>query len=95
MMRKANAGKERKDWKPPAGYKSALGKARDEARTVDKRKKAAALESGDGTASDDDDCDFGSQHGIIIQGHRPHSSTSRSLSSRATEDLLSQQVRRP
>ena len=65
MMRKANVGKEKKDWKPPSGYKSALGKARDAARDAEqKKKKVAALENGDDTASDDDDdCDFSSQHG--------------------------------
>ena len=32
MMRDANVGVAKDKWKPPAGYKSALGKARDEAR---------------------------------------------------------------
>lgn len=64
MMRKANVGKEKKDWKPPVGYKSALGKARDAARAAEeKKKKVAALENPEDTASDDDDCDFGSEHG--------------------------------
>ena len=64
MMRKANVGKEKKDWKPPQGYKSALGRARDAARALeDKKKKVAALENPDDSASEDDDCDFGSEHG--------------------------------
>ena len=64
MMRKANPGKDKKDWKPPVGYKFALGRARDAARALeDKKKKVAALENPDDSASDDDDCDFGSEHG--------------------------------
>ena len=64
MMRKNNVGKEKKDWKPPVGYKSALGRARDAAKaSEDKKKKVAALESNEDSASDDDDCDFGSEHG--------------------------------
>ena len=63
MMAKANVGKARKDWKPPEGYKSALGRARDAAKAAEakKKKKVAAL-SGDeteDTASDsEDDCQF-------------------------------------
>ena len=61
-MKKANPGKDRKDWKPPEGYKSALGRARDAARAKEeKNKKIAALEHAEDTASDDD-CDFGSEH---------------------------------
>ena len=64
MMRKANVGKKREEWKPPPGYKSALGKARDAAKAADeKRKKVASMEGGEDTASEDDDCDFGSEHG--------------------------------
>ena len=63
MMRKANPGKERKDWKPPEGYKSALGKARDAARAAEDKKKKIASLAGEDTASDDDECDFGSEHG--------------------------------
>ena len=36
-MQEANPGKDPKDWKPPAGYKSALAKARDAARAQDKK----------------------------------------------------------
>ena len=63
MMRRANVGKPKEQWKPPEGYKSALGKARDAARAKEKKPKVASLESGYDTASDDDDCDFGSAHG--------------------------------
>ena len=64
MMRKANVGKPKDQWKPPEGYKSALGRARDEARAAEqKKKKVASLETGSDTASDDDECDFGSEHG--------------------------------
>ena len=66
MMRKANVGKEKSTWKPPEGYKSALGRARDEAKAAEAKKKGgkvAALENADDTASDDDECDFGSEHG--------------------------------
>ena len=63
MMKKANVGRPKDQWKPPEGYKSALGKARDLARAAEKKnKKVAALETGSDTASDDD-CDFGSEHG--------------------------------
>ena len=75
MMRKANPGKERKDWKPPEGYKSALGKARDAARAADQKRKVASLQ-GEDTASDDDDCDFGSEHGgtFVVQALTRHQS---------------------
>ena len=66
MMRKANVGKPKDQWKPPEGYKSALGRARDEAKAAEAKKKGgrvAALENADDTASDDSECDFGSEHG--------------------------------
>ena len=36
-----NKGKPKKDWKPPQGYKSALGKARDAARALEAKKKVS------------------------------------------------------
>ena len=54
MMRKANVGRPKDQWKPPEGYKSALGKARDAARANETKKKVASLESGSDTASDDE-----------------------------------------
>ena len=69
MMKKANVGKPKDQWKPPEGYKSALGKARDLARAAEKKnKKVAALESGSDTASDDD-CDFGGFQGRLQARH--------------------------
>ena len=69
MMKKANVGRPKDQWKPPEGYKSALGKARDAQRALDRKKKVAALESGSDTASDDE-CDFGSEHGgsFVVNG---------------------------
>ena len=49
MMKRANVGKPKDQWKPPEAFKSALGKARDAARASEKKKKVASLESG-GTA---------------------------------------------
>ena len=70
MMKKANVGKPEKDWKPPEGYKSAFGKFRDAAKAAaEKAKKVASLSSDEesDTASDDSDCDFGSEHGRPIR----------------------------
>ena len=63
MMKKANVGKPKDQWKPPEGYKSALGHARDAARAAEqKSKKVAALEGGEDSASDDES-DLSSNHG--------------------------------
>ena len=53
-----NKGKQKKDWKPPQGYKSALGRARDAARALEAKTKGSvasmvAQEDVD-TASEDD-----------------------------------------
>ena len=68
MMKRANVGKPKDTWKPPEGYKSALGKARDLAKAAELKKgsKIHSLESGEDTASDDDECDFGSEHGFKV-----------------------------
>ena len=56
MMRKANVGVPKDKWAPPAGYKSALGKARDEARKKSPGKVSAltseAASEAEDTASD-------------------------------------------
>ena len=55
-----NKGKPADKRTPPPGYKSALGKARDEAKAklAKTESKVAALTEADDTASDDDDGDF-------------------------------------
>ena len=68
MMRRANVGKPKDQWKPPEGYKSALGKARDAARAKEKKPKVASLESGYDTASDDDDCDESGDEAVLDCG---------------------------
>ena len=56
MMKKANVGKPKADWKPPQGYKSALGKARDEAKAKAKKVNSMTdLENENDSASEDDD----------------------------------------
>ena len=54
MMKDANPGKPQADWKLPAGYKSALAKARDKAK-LEKSKVAAITHDHEDSASDDDD----------------------------------------
>ena len=55
-MKKANAGKPKPEWTPPQGYKSALGKARDEAKAKAKKINSVTdREDDDDSASDDDD----------------------------------------
>ena len=52
MMRKANVGISKDKWKPPQGYKSAIGRARDAARAKQEpgnKKRIAAV-----TAEEDD-----------------------------------------
>ena len=46
MMRDANVGKPKDQWKPPEGYKSAIGKARDAARALLGPKPKAKAKSG-------------------------------------------------
>ena len=57
MMRKANVGISKDKWKPPQGYKSAIGRARDAARakeaTGSKKKIAAVTAEDDDTGSED------------------------------------------
>ena len=59
-MAKANVGFAKKDWKPPPGYKSAIGKARDAARAKLKdapkpKAKAAPKRKINAVRSDDED----------------------------------------
>ena len=55
-MKKANMGKPKPEWKPPQGYKSALGKARDEAKAKAKTVNSMTDRGdADDSASDDDD----------------------------------------
>lgn len=69
-----NKGKPKKDWKPPVGYKSALGKARDAARAEEAKKKGTvasmvapkARRQEEDTASEDDDGEY-SQVGRSFQ----------------------------
>ena len=60
LMAKANVGVAKKDWKPPPGYKSAIGKARDAARAKLKdapkpKAKAAPKRKINAVRSDDED----------------------------------------
>ena len=56
MMKKANVGKPKADWKPPQGYISALGNARDEAKAKAKKVKSIIdNETENDSASEDDD----------------------------------------
>ena len=55
-MKKANVGKSKPDWKPPQGYKSALGKARVEAKARAKKVNSTIdNETENDSASEDDD----------------------------------------
>ena len=67
MMAEANKGvADKKKWKPPAGYKSAIAKARDAIKAAaNKSGKMNAINPGDDTASEneDDDLDTFSQAG--------------------------------
>ena len=54
-MKKADMGKPKADWKPPQGYNSALGKARDEAKAKAKKVNSMTnFENENDTASEDD-----------------------------------------
>ena len=79
MMEEANKGKQKKDWKPPAGYKSAIAKARDAAKakrgdSPGPKKVVASLTSG-GEETDDDTASIASAYsasGMSFEfGHRP------------------------
>ena len=54
MMRKTNVGIPKDKWKPPEGYKSALGRARDAARNKSPGKVNAITSDAEDTASDSD-----------------------------------------
>lgn len=55
MMAKENGSKPKKDWKPPKGYVSELGKACAAAKAS--KGKVSSLSSAEDTASDDGDSD--------------------------------------
>ena len=75
MMKEANPGKEKKDWKPPSGYKSALRIAVDKAKAKDAkdrgiqpvRRKVASVSRDDDSASDDDDFSDSGARAFSIQ----------------------------
>ena len=55
-MKKSNVGKAMADWKPPHGYKSALGNARDEAKAkANKDNSVIDNETENDSASENDD----------------------------------------
>ena len=54
MMAKENSSKPKEQRRPPARYKSALGRARDEQKAQDKKKVAAMQLQEEDTASEDD-----------------------------------------
>ena len=74
MMSKANVGVPKKDWKPPAGYKSAIAKARDAARLKlkdapkPKAKAAAKRNKINAVTTDDEDTASDSD---LSDGERP------------------------
>ena len=57
MMSKHNGSKPKKEWRPPPGYKSAIGRARDAAKAKEaagtKKKMAAVTADDDDTGSED------------------------------------------
>ena len=67
MMAKENGSKPKKDWKPPKGYVSELGKARAAAKAL--KGKVSSLSSAEDTASDDGDSDSYSEVDVR-QGRR-------------------------
>ena len=71
MMADANVGKPKDSWKPPKGYKSALGKARDAQKAEEgkDKKKVHAMTHDEDTASDSDG-DM-SEAGFLIHAVRP------------------------
>ena len=77
MMRKANVGVAKDKWKPPADYKSALGKARDEARkkspgrAASPGRVAGLISDGEDTASDSEASDNDSVHPNYCHAMRP------------------------
>ena len=70
-MKDANVGKPKAEWKPPSGYKSALGKARDlqKAKKAGDKKKISAFTHED-VMSDDSDSEM-SEAGFSIAALRP------------------------
>ena len=67
MMKDANPGvSDLAKMKPPAGYKSALAKARDAAKASAPKKKVNAIRDADDTGSEDDDEDTFSQAGRFV-----------------------------
>ena len=74
MMETANRGNpDKKTWKVPAGYESAIAKARKAAKLADSKKGSMnAISPGDDTGSEDDDFDNFSQAGTFsINALRP------------------------
>ena len=77
MMKAANPGvSDPKKWKPPSGYKSALGKARDamKATAAKTKGKVSAVRESDDTASEDGDSDedaFSQCGTFVIKALRP------------------------
>ena len=77
MMKEANPGKEKKDWKPPSGYKSALRIAVDKAKAKDAkdrgvqpfRKRVTSVSRDDDSASDDDDFSDSGARAFSIQAY--------------------------
>ena len=71
MMKDANVGKPKAEWKPPSGYKSALGKARDlqKAKNARDKKKINAF-THEEVMSEDSDSDM-SEAGFSIAALRP------------------------
>ena len=55
-MKTASAAKAKADWKPPQGYKSALGRARDEAMAEAKKVNSMIVSEteNDSTSGNDD-----------------------------------------
>ena len=70
MMKKANVGVSKDKWKPPVGYKSALGRARDAARNKSPGKVAAITADNEDTASESDFSDSDSVN-FSIKAMRP------------------------
>ena len=71
-MKKANVGKTKADWKPPQGYRSALGKARDKAKAKAKKVNSMiANEIENDSTSDDDDTYSQAGQSFSIQALTP------------------------
>ena len=72
MMKDANVGKPKDQWKPPAGYKSALGKARDlqKAKNAGDKKKKISAFTHEEVMSEDSESEM-SEAGFLINALRP------------------------